>query len=58
LRLFGEDYILNALRVCVHVTRNLPHADMHTSTSPVWVQTSPLARWLSHFTLYRLHSTK
>ena len=35
LRLFGEDYSLNALRVCVHVTRNLAHADMHTSTSPI-----------------------
>jgi len=56
-RLFG-DYILNALRVCVPVTHNLAHADMHTPTSPVWVQTSPLTRWLSHFTLYRLHPTK
>ena len=35
LRLFGGDYILNALGVCVPVTRNLAHADMHISTSPI-----------------------
>lgn len=45
-RLFAEDYIPNALRVCVPLTRYFVHADMHTSTSPILSSEEPISKMI------------